>query len=249
MERSVSSVGWLVQSLSDIPDDECWLSPCERSTLARLRFSKRRDDWRLGRWTAKRAIQESTPIYGSTDLSAIEIRAASDGAPEAFLNGHPALLSISLSHSHGLGFCVVGPRDISLGCDLELIEPRTLDFIEDYFTAEEIDSLKSMDADPKAVFATVIWSAKESALKVLREGLRRDTRDVVVRYDGEADSKGWNPWIASCTGSAHGFTGWWRHWNGYIQAVAADRKTAQPYEPAVSSHLSTVTSNVRSKKP
>jgi 4'-phosphopantetheinyl transferase len=234
MESTVSSVGWLVQTLSDVPDDESWLGPYERSVLVNLRFAKRRDDWRLGRWTAKRAIQTSNPVSESLDLSAIEIRAASDGAPEAYLNGRPALLSISLSHSHGLGFCVIGPGDNPLGCDLEFIEPRTLDFIDDYITTDERDSLKNLDPHHRAVFATVLWSIKESVLKVLREGLRRDTRDVLVRYDGNPDSEGWNLWTATCAGCVHGFAGWWSQRNGFIQSVLATRQIEPPYEIAIS---------------
>jgi 4'-phosphopantetheinyl transferase len=234
MERSDPSIGWLSQSLSDVPDDESWLGPYERSVLAHLRFAKRRDDWRLGRWTAKRAIRAGNLTSKNLDLSAIEIHAASDGAPEAYLNGRPAPLSISLSHSHGLGFCVIGPEDNPLGCDLEFIEPRTLDFIDDYLTAGETDFLKNLDPHPRAVFATVLWSAKESVLKVLREGLRRDTRDVLVSYDGEAGSEGWNLWTASCAGCVHGFAGWWSQRNGFIQSVLATRQIEPPYEIAVS---------------
>ena len=234
MERPFSSIGWLSQSLSDVPDDESWLGPHERSVLVDLRFAKRRDDWRLGRWTVKRAIQASNSITGNLDLSAIEIHAASDGAPEAYINGRPAPLSISLSHSHGLGFCVIGPGDNPLGCDLEFIEPCTLDFIDDYITADERDSLKNLDPHHRAVFATVLWSTKESVLKVLREGLRRDTRDVLVRYDGEPGSEGWNLWTASCAGCVHGFAGWWRQRNGFIQSVLATRQIEPPFEIAVS---------------
>jgi len=226
---SIPGVGCLIQSLIDLPDEESWLSPHERLILAGMRFSKRRDDWRLGRWTAKRAIQASSPTSKSLHLSTIEIRAASDGAPEAYLKGRPASLSISLSHSHGLGLCVVGPEDIPVGCDLEFVEPRSLIFIEDYFTAEERDSVKDLDMDRRALFATVIWSAKESVLKVLRAGLRRDTRDVVVYYR-TTEAEDWNPWTGTCANSGHGFYGWWRNWRGYIQTVAADRSIAPPHE-------------------
>ena len=235
MGTPLLDVGWLVQAISDVPDDESWLGPYERSVLVNLRFAKRRDDWRLGRWTAKRAIQASNPINESLDLSAIEIRAASDGAPEAYLNSRPAPLSISVSHSRGLGFCVIGPEDNPLGCDLEFIEPGTLDFIDDYITADERDSLKNLDPRPRAVFATVLWSAKESVLKVLREGLRRDTRDVLVRYDRGSVAEGWNLWTASCAGCVHGFAGWWRQGNGFIQSVLATRQIDPPHEIAISS--------------
>ena len=41
--------------------------------------------------------------------------------------------------------------------------------------------------------ANLIWSAKESALKVLRTGLRRDTRSVDVSLLPDPPVDGWQP--------------------------------------------------------
>ena len=48
-------VYWLEQTEANVPEDNTWLSPREVAFADRLRFAKRRADWRLGRWTAKRA--------------------------------------------------------------------------------------------------------------------------------------------------------------------------------------------------
>ena len=79
---------WLIRTLADVPENADWLSGDERATLAGLRFAKRRDDWLLGRWTAKNAIC-AYQTGGNFALSSLEIRAAEDGAPEAFLDGKP----------------------------------------------------------------------------------------------------------------------------------------------------------------
>ena len=76
-------------------------------------------------------------------------------------------------------------RSPAVGCDLELVEPRTPGFVADFLTAAEQQSVASRP-DPDAA-ANLIWSAKESALKVLQTGLRRDTRSVEVAVDEPRD--------------------------------------------------------------
>ena len=71
-------------------------------------------------------------------------------------------------------------RPLSVGCDLELVEPRSALFVRDYFTAAERERVAAAPAREHDELANLIWCAKESALKVLRTGLRRDTRSVEV---------------------------------------------------------------------
>ena len=47
---------WLSQGMEDAPADDAWLSPVEAGYVSRLRFPKRRTEFRLGRWTAKQAL-------------------------------------------------------------------------------------------------------------------------------------------------------------------------------------------------
>lgn len=49
-------VYWLERSAADLPAQNDWLSASDRTRLDGMRFAKRRDDWRLGRWTAKLAV-------------------------------------------------------------------------------------------------------------------------------------------------------------------------------------------------
>ena len=121
---------WLEQTESDVPADDHWLSPEESICLHSMRFAKRRDDWRLGRWTAKRALVAHLrlPTYIRA-LADVEIHAAESGAPEVFLYGEPADFTISLSHRAGTALCTVGPPVSNFGCDLERIEPRSEAFV------------------------------------------------------------------------------------------------------------------------
>jgi 4'-phosphopantetheinyl transferase len=67
----------------------------------------------------------------------------------------------------------------------------------------------------------LIWSAKESALKALREGLRLDTRSVVVSLlEGTSDSVPWRPLQVRCPDNSI-FRGWWRNTNRVLRTLVA----------------------------
>lgn len=218
---------WFTQSLSDVPESSDWLSQGEREILSGMRFPKRRNDWRLGRWTAKQAIC-SYQMKAGTPLSSLEIYAASDGAPEAFWDDGSENVSISISHSRQKSLCVVGPRDFTVGCDLEWIEPREDIFSRDYFTPEEITLSAQVPAAEKNLFVNLIWSAKETTLKILREGLRLDTRSISIRPEFLVPKEAWNPWTGQCLGSSRIFSGWWCSVDGFVYTLGSDRPTASP---------------------
>ncbi|MBW2526854.1 MAG: phosphopantetheinyl transferase, partial [Deltaproteobacteria bacterium] len=84
--------------MGEVPAGDEWLGPDEARVAGALRFPKRRGDWRLGRWTAKRAAAAS----GWAVPPDAQILAAADGAPQVVSSGAPLPWSISISHSHGL---------------------------------------------------------------------------------------------------------------------------------------------------
>lgn len=221
----------LSQTRADMPADESWLAAGERDRVAVLRFPKRRNDWLLGRWTAKRVLRCFLVQSGqdAPDYQALEIRNAPDGAPEAFLNGRPAPVSLALSHSGREAFCVISRPGIALGCDLEAIEVRDQAFIEDYLCDEERLLVAHAAVEEQPLLATLIWSAKESALKCLRAGLRRDTRSILVSVGGAGQS-GWSSLTVRCLESSRLFYGWWRSAGGYVQTVTADMPAREPAE-------------------
>lgn len=228
--ESRTALYWLEQTEADLPNGEGWLSEEEASHLHALRFAKRRADWRLGRWTAKRAIAffVSAPQDASS-LATIEIRPAVSGAPQAFWAGKPAQASISLSHRGGVAACVVTERGIALGCDVELIEPHSEAFVADYFTEDEQDLIASGAAD-RAWLVPLLWSAKESALKATGAGLRADTRSVSVRYvpcDGTCAE--WCP-IEVCSSGGTAFHGWWRRDDIYVRTAVSLARLRAPIQ-------------------
>ena len=210
------------QDLPDVPENDSWLSTGEREVLAGLRFQKRRNDWRLGRWTAKRAISAFLKFAPDADLSQFEIRAASDGAPEVFVRNEPAVVAISISHAGGRSFCVAVPPGMATGCDIEQLEPRSELLAADYFTPEESELVRASAPENNILVTNLIWSAKESVLKAIREGLRRDTRSIRIQPDlsGAAEQvNGWSRFTGLCRQTSREFHGYWRADSRFVYTV------------------------------
>jgi len=288
-------VYWLEQTEADVPPENDWLGASEVARLNSMRFAKRRTDWRLGRWTAKRAlaaclngstaaqgleaikhpldsdladcesgqdrVQRTPPDcvgtgsgVGWTDharlfhssLASIEIRPAPSGAPEVFFANDtplrpkqqgqilappppvpglgPTPVTISLSHRAAMAVCAVAMSGGALGCDLETVEPRSDAFVADYFTNEEQALIAQACEAERSQLVALFWSAKESALKALREGLRLDTRCVSVQGSGirnlESETGKWQPLRVRYT-DGRIFHGWWRNADSLLRTLVA----------------------------
>lgn len=228
---SIHTLYWLTQTTADVPDDDAWLTEVESGILEKKHVPKRRSDWRLGRWTAKKAYAfYPVTTVSPTRFEDVEIRAAADGAPEVFVAGRRAAVTISISHSQGVCFCVISSQENAVGCDLEIVEPRSENLIADFFTPAERAVVLNQGETERHVLATLVWSAKESALKAMREGLRRDTRSVQVEVDLTSAREHWNPLAVKCVDSSRAFGGWWRRWGEYVQTVVTNNPEAEPVE-------------------
>ena len=206
---------WLTASAADVPPGEAWLGPRERGVLAGLRVDKRRAVWRLGRWAAKRAVAAALGV----EAGRVEILAAADGAPEAWLGERRSGVSLSLSHRAGRALAVVGAGDAVVGCDLECVEPRSPAFIREWLPASEQALLARLDGPERARLANLLWCAREAAAKVRREGLRLDVRRAGVELDGAPGSPdGWRP-LRVRWEDAGPTAGWWREEPGWVMAV------------------------------
>lgn len=212
--------------LHEVPPHDDWLTPPEAQRINGFRFAKRRTETRLSRWTAKHTVALALDVpTGPPSLRSISIRNAADGAPEALLSDGPAPVSISMTDRADWSVCVVVDASVGIGCDLELVETRSPAFVADYFTAAE---QRAVAAEPLRhdVLANAIWSAKESALKVLRTGLRRDTRSVEVRLAPLVDGA-WAP-LEARTEEGVVFPGWWRRFGEFLLTCAATAPITPP---------------------
>lgn len=136
-------------------------------------------------------------------------------------------LSISISHSEGVGFAVAAIGDVAVGCDVERIARHSERFVEDYFTTEEREALGITPLSLRSTAVTLIWSAKEAALKVLKQGLRADTRSVVVEVPSTLPSHGqstghWLTIHVRIPGDGR-LEGYWLADDDFVWTVVGDR--------------------------
>lgn len=230
----VARIRWLACGEGELPTDPAWLTTREQERVAMTRFTKRRTEFLLRRWTGKQAVAAALDRPATvTELARIEVTNRRSGAPYVLLDGTPVAFDISLTDRAGWAVCVVGADLSRVGCDLEIVEPRSAGFITDFLTQPE-QKYVAAHADPHAA-ANLLWSAKESALKVLRTGLRRDTRSVEVSL-GEPGRHGWTAMqVRGTEGSV--MPGWWRREGTFLLTVASDRDIPEPEQMPVSANL------------
>lgn len=209
-------VHWSEAKATEVPAGDDWLSSAEREIAKGLRFVARRNDWRLGRFTAKRALIKLGAV---THPDGATIKPAEDGAPEVWLGGTRLERTVSISHRAGLSAVTICKCPV--GCDLEVVEPRPALFTEDFFTDTEREAL----VDDLTI--ALYWSAKESVLKVLRTGLRRDTRSVEIVKVARG-CEGWCRLEAVDRETKMQYTGWWCMRRPDVVLTVM---TAEPTEP------------------
>jgi 4'-phosphopantetheinyl transferase len=215
-----------------------WLGPAERRTLASLRFPKRRSDWLLGRYAAKRVVARLLAEGSGIEmpLDAFDILAEPSGAPFVRLpEDGIASPGVTISHSEGRAFCAAwetGDGGASVGVDLEKISTRSSALVRDFFRPEEIAAWEALPpGGARDALATAIWSAKEAVLKALRLGLAVDTRTVRIRLsEDEAaglprpDGSGWKQFEAllgaELPESGRALAGFWREEDGFVLTMA-----------------------------
>ena len=207
-----------------------YLGEAEREKLASLRTEKRRQDWLVGRWTAKRLLQrviwEASKM--TVPLNLIAIGNDSDGVPFYQSPVSNLQCSISISHGHGRAFvAAVIKLDWPLGADMELVAPRPDGFVEDYFTEAEARLVRQANGEGRDRLVTAVWSAKEAVLKALHLGLSVDTRAVsCLPETGDGDTAVWRPFIIHLDEKrlprpAPDLAGWWRSDENFVLTLAA----------------------------
>lgn len=227
---------WLARGEIELPDHDRWLSAREVEQVAAIRFTKRRQEYLTRRWTAKHAVAAALDggLVGECDgfeerLAAIEVRNHPSGAPWVAVDDAPAPIEISLTDRAGWAICLVGAPSSGerLGVDLELAEPRSERFIDDFLTPVEQEWVRSRPTvDARDAAANLVWSAKEAALKVLQVGLRADTRTVEVSVDEPNRSDGWAA-LGVTSRDGERFHGWWRRDGEFVLTLAS----RSPFDP------------------
>ena len=127
-----------------------------------------------------------------------------------------------------MSLCAIAAGGVDPGCDLEMVESREDAFVRDYFTSQEQQAIEHAPASERFRLVTLLWSAKESVLKALHEGLRLDTRSVAVSFESElSDVDDWMPLRAQWAGGRN-FQGWWRESGGLVRTVVMNPPSKPP---------------------
>ena len=212
----------------EVPTVQSWLTPTEAGALGGMRYTKRRSEFLLRRWTGKHALATTVGLpLDLPSLARIEVANRPSGAPYVRVDGMPLQVDISISDRAGYAVCVVAPHRSRVGCDLEIVEPRSDGFVEQFLTSAEQAYVSSRPWPARDMAANLIWSAKESALKVLHTGLRRDTRSVEVMLGTGPEPTGWTG-LEIRTVEGRLFPGWWRRDGVFLVTCAADGPLPAP---------------------
>jgi len=226
---------WLADVMDEMPlGDEgispSFLSTTEETVYRGLRFAKRRRDWLLGRRTAKQLLRRSVIAYSNLPLTEITVANDPDGAPYYCVNGQRLSFCLSISHREGRALCALSGTH-TIGADVERIEPRAPAFVEDFFTDRENELVHAASPADRDLLITLIWSAKESVLKVLRQGLRIDTTRIEIcdkdlqNFSSnikETHNVLWHPLYVDCLMSAAPpLVAWWRLDGNDVLTLAA----------------------------
>lgn len=223
----------LLATASEMPPGDEWMRPAERASLLRLRVPKRRRDFRLGRFAAKRAMALCDDCEGALLRQRFEVRTAPGGAPQAYCDGAPLAAALSISHSDGWAAAAVQRGTGSLGCDLERIEERSSAFLDDYLTPSERAFVAGGPESERPLRATLVWSAKEAVMKALGEGLRLAPASVeVVPAVHPVSDIGWRSFSVSAPPTAVELRGFWRVVGELVLTVAGGLG-----EPRLAGHL------------
>jgi phosphopantetheinyl transferase len=224
---------------------------------------KRRADWLVGRIAAKSVVAAALAdvVPAEWPLAALEIASEPSGmpyarvAPEAgamarFGPGERLPISISISHAAGHALCAATWSAPSgdgvhpaLGIDLGVVEPRSREFVETFFTDDEQRFVRRAAPWEHGERANLVWCAKEAVLKALGVGLTVDTFHLSCLPAAEvanpaewalspAAGGDWSAFVATCSaalvpggGTVRGI---WRAFPGFVGALALSTKGLSP---------------------
>jgi 4'-phosphopantetheinyl transferase len=176
------------------------LNPEERERAARFKFPAPRNQFLISRALLRQALGR----YLKIEACDIHFRATANGKPE-LAEGRD--LHFNLSHTEGVTVFAMA-RHRQVGVDVERIRQDTnaLELAERFFSAQEVQWLRSQPSSEHIPSFFSCWTAKEAYIKAQGEGLSLplDSFGVLPRpestqlqlkvYDDPEESKRWSMW-------------------------------------------------------
>lgn len=181
-------------------DPADWLTPPERKVWSSFASPKRRAEWLAGRLAVKRLLRE---MYGTDPLVC---QVAREGVAPVVQGVCPPGLSLSLSHSGGLGAAsLCAAAEGTVGVDVQRIRPVHRGLAARIFSAEEqAQAAETPDG------LLLLWALKEAAIKARRLPWGRALRELEVRLTGPGEAEITVPGEAAQTAAyACLADGWW----------------------------------------
>lgn len=234
MREKQNIVYWTVVTSGQVNQEELsWLSKSEKKQYDRFRFTKRRDEWLMGRLAAKKLLGSVYPTFNPVRLNEISVLNGETGAPYVLVYDVRVPGVLSISHRQGVACAAwVGDSSLRIGIDLEFIETKSDIFVQDYFTKEESQQVFAYHAEQRALAASLVWSAKEALLKAMQTGLSLDTREVAVSLSSFDCPEDWKGLRVSRCAKHEGFVyAAWRLMGDFVLTCAAlgDQKQDQTF--------------------
>ncbi len=209
----------------------------EVETYLKFKVPKRKREWLASRWLVKYLVAKVNAQNGTLPLNTITIQKMESGAPVAVIEGVGRVGWLSMSHSRDAVLVGYSPdAECRFGVDLEFIEPRSPELLEDFFTPFEIQWVSSSPENKKEFRANLVWSAKEAYLKAIEQGLRVETRTIEIKpLPVQELNNGWERLDFSAHGSSVSvWSLWFMHAHDYVLTLCLPATFTPPNLDVVS---------------
>ncbi|HWG58375.1 MAG TPA: 4'-phosphopantetheinyl transferase superfamily protein [Candidatus Acidoferrales bacterium] len=154
---------------ADLPRFEASLSADEKNRAARFHFERDRNCY----ISARGILRELLGRYLHQVPRAIQLGYSAYGKPFLAGNNSDAGMHFNVSHSHDLVLLAFS-REGDIGVDVELIRPEFSgdEIAERYFSARELQELRSLPPELRVEGFFLCWTRKEAYIKARGAGLQ-----------------------------------------------------------------------------
>jgi 4'-phosphopantetheinyl transferase len=151
------------------------LSADERQRLERYHFVKDRNRFAIGRGILRRILAH----YSGAKPS--ELSFSYNSLDKPYLEGQQKRLSFNISFSKGIQLAAIA-SNMSVGIDVEFIDTSfpALEVAKQYFSREEITSLRDLQPDLQTAAFFDCWTKKEAYTKGVGEGLSHPLPEMTI---------------------------------------------------------------------
>jgi 4'-phosphopantetheinyl transferase len=160
------------------------LTADERERAGRFHFDRHRRQFVISRG----ALRSVLGHYLDRPPSRLRFVYSSFGKPAVEGEEGPECLRFNLSHAEGMALIAL-TRGKEVGVDVEVVREEFpgMEIAQDYFSAREVRTLRSLPEEARAAAFFLYWTRKEAYIKAIGEGLSHSLQQFSVSLgDGES---------------------------------------------------------------